>query len=150
MNVAPHKSTGLKLTRVHALACLTALLLFHWVSARASAQDPLGSWEEGPAKKAILDFVARVTRQGGPDFVPPPERIATFDNDGTLWIEQPLYTQFVFALDRVKAMAPQHPEWKTQQPFKASTGERQKDSALKRASGNHENPGGLPHRLHQR
>ena len=119
MNVAPHKSTGLKLTRVHALACLTALLLFHWVSARASAQDPLGSWEEGPAKKAILDFVARVTRQGGPDFVPPPERIATFDNDGTLWIEQPLYTQFVFALDRVKAMAPQHPEWKTQQPFKA-------------------------------
>ena len=79
--------------------------------------DPLPSWNDGPSKKAITDFVARVTTQGGADFVPPAERIAVFDNDGTLWCEQPIYFQPAFALDRVKAMAPQHPEWK-QQPFK--------------------------------
>jgi phosphoglycolate phosphatase-like HAD superfamily hydrolase len=66
-----------------------------------------------------MDFVARITREGGPDFVPPAERIAPFDNDGTLWTEQPMYIQMVFALDRVKALAPQHPEWRDQQPFKA-------------------------------
>jgi FMN phosphatase YigB (HAD superfamily) len=66
-----------------------------------------------------LDFLAAVTREGSPGFVPVRERIATFDNDGTLWVEQPVYTQLAFALDRVKAMAPQHPEWKTRQPFKA-------------------------------
>jgi phosphoglycolate phosphatase-like HAD superfamily hydrolase len=82
-------------------------------------QDPLPSWNEGSAKKAITDFVARTTTQGSPDFVPLDERIATFDNDGTLWIEQPIYNQFVFALDRVKEFAPQHPEWKNKQPFKA-------------------------------
>ncbi len=85
----------------------------------ASAQtDPLPSWNDGPVKKSITDFVARVTAQGGADFVPIPERIATFDNDGTLWCEQPVYSQVQFAFDRVKAMAPQHPEWKTRQPFK--------------------------------
>jgi hypothetical protein len=66
-----------------------------------------------------MDFVARVTREGGPDFVPPVERIATFDNDSTLWVEQPMYTQIAFVLDRVKALAPQHPEWQDQQAFKA-------------------------------
>jgi phosphoglycolate phosphatase-like HAD superfamily hydrolase len=81
--------------------------------------DPLASWNEGAAKKSIIDFVGRVTRDGGPDFVAVPERIATFDNDGTLWTEQPYYFQLAFALDRIKAMAPQHPEWKTKQPFKA-------------------------------
>jgi hypothetical protein len=81
--------------------------------------DPLPSWYEGPAKKSISDFVARVTTQGGPDFVPPAERVAVFDNDGTLWSEQPMYVQLAFALDRVKALAPQHPEWKDKQPFKA-------------------------------
>ena len=81
--------------------------------------DPLPSWNDGPAKKAITDFVGKVTRAGGPDFVPVPERIATFDNDGTLWCEQPMYVQLAFALDRVKAMAGQHPEWKDKQPFKA-------------------------------
>src|SRR5580698_4166856 len=87
---------------------------------RALAQaDPLPSWNEGAAKKAITDFVTRVTKEGGPDFVAVPERIATFDNDGTLWTEQPFYFQFAFAVDRIKAMAPQHPEWKTRQPFKA-------------------------------
>ena len=87
-------------------------------TASAATADPLPSWNDGATKKAIVDFVARVTRQGGPDFVPPAERIATFDNDGTLWAEQPLYFQLLFALDRVKALAPQHPEWKQQQPFK--------------------------------
>jgi hypothetical protein len=79
--------------------------------------DPLPSWNDGGSKKAIVDFVARVTREGGPDFVAPAERIATFDNDGTLWSEQPIYFQLAFALDRVKALAPQHPEWKQKQPF---------------------------------
>src|SRR5688500_15220542 len=86
----------------------------------AQAQsDPLPSWNEGPTKQAITAFVARVTTQGRPDFVPPDQRIATFDNDGTLWIEQPMYVQLAFILDRVKALAPQHPEWKTTQPFQA-------------------------------
>jgi phosphoglycolate phosphatase-like HAD superfamily hydrolase len=81
--------------------------------------DALSSWSDSPQKTAILDFVARTTKQGGPDFVPVPERIATFDNDGTLWSEQPIYFQFAFALDRVKLLAPKHPDWKTTQPFKA-------------------------------
>lgn len=83
------------------------------------AGDALPSWNDGPAKRAIVDFVARVTDADGPDFVPPSERIATFDNDGTLWSEQPLYFQLQFAMDRIKALAPEHPEWKTTQPFKA-------------------------------
>jgi hypothetical protein len=81
--------------------------------------DPLPSWNDGATKKSITDFVARVTTQGGADFVPVEQRIATFDNDGTLWCEQPMYVQLAFALDRVKAMAPLHPEWKDKQPFKA-------------------------------
>jgi hypothetical protein len=88
-------------------------------AARAQPADPLPSWHDGATKKSITDFVARTTTQGGADFVPPAERIATFDNDGTLWCEQPVYFQVAFAFDRVKAMAPQHPEWKTKQPFKA-------------------------------
>jgi hypothetical protein len=86
---------------------------------RAAAQNPLPSWNDGSARQAILRFVADVTRQGGSNFVPVDQRIATFDNDGTLWVEQPIYTQFAFALARVKALAPKHPEWKQQQPFKA-------------------------------
>ena len=81
--------------------------------------DPLPSWNEGMSKKNIVDFVTRTVTEGGPDFIPVSDRIACFDNDGTLWSEQPLYFQFAFALDRIKAMAPQHPEWKTKQPFKA-------------------------------
>src|SRR6266403_2351441 len=89
-------------------------------SALAQAQrDPLPSWNEGATKASIINFVARVTTQGGPDFVPEEQRIAVFDNDGTLWCEQPMYVQLAFALDRVKAMAPLHPEWKDKQPFKA-------------------------------
>ena len=86
----------------------------------ASAQgqpDPLPSWNEGATKAAIVGFVGRVKKQGSPEFVPEAERIATFDNDGTLWAEQPLYFQLVFAIDRVKALAPQHPEWKDKEPF---------------------------------
>ena len=81
--------------------------------------DPLPSWTNGPTKNAIIDFVTRVTTQGSKEFVPPAERIATFDNDGTLWCEKPFYSQLAFAIDQVKAMAPQHPEWKTKQPFRA-------------------------------
>jgi hypothetical protein len=87
------------------------------VATLASAQDQLPSWNDGPAKQAIVDFVAKVTKEGSPDFVPVAERIATFDNDGTLWAEQPMYFQLFFALDRVKALTPQHPEWKTKEPF---------------------------------
>jgi hypothetical protein len=100
---------------------LAALLLtagaIDWTAYAQS--DPLPSWNEGATKKSITDFVARVTTQG-PDFVPVEQRIATFDNDGTLWVEQPIYVQFAFALDRVKEMAPMHPEWQDKQPFKAA------------------------------
>jgi hypothetical protein len=89
------------------------------LAAAGPAADPLPSWNDDAAKRAVIAFVARVTNPGSPDFVPVAERIATFDNDGTLWSEQPIYFQFAFALDRVKALAPQHPEWKTQQPFQA-------------------------------
>ncbi|MEG6507790.1 HAD family hydrolase [Methyloligella sp. 2.7D] len=82
--------------------------------------DPLPSWNEGPTKDAIESFVARVTTPESDAYVPPKDRIATFDNDGTLWIEQPMYVQLAFALDRVKALSNEHPEWKEQQPFKAA------------------------------
>jgi phosphoglycolate phosphatase-like HAD superfamily hydrolase len=95
-----------------ALACMVV-----FIATNAQAADPLASWNDGPAKKSITEFVAKVTKEGSPDFVPPEERIATFDNDGTLWCEQPMYFQLLFALDRVKALAPQHPEWKTKEPF---------------------------------
>ena len=85
----------------------------------AQAKDPLPSWNDGPARRAITDFVARVTTSGGADYVQPAERIATFDNDGTLWAEQPTYFQLQFALDRIKALAPAFPAWKETQPFQA-------------------------------
>ena len=102
----------------------SAILAFVFIglfcaSHRAFAQaDPLPSWNDGPVKSAVTEFVAKVTTEGGADFVKPAERIATFDNDGTLWSEQPIYFQFQFAIDRVKALAPDHPEWKDAQPFK--------------------------------
>jgi len=85
----------------------------------ARADDPLPSWNAGPTKQAILEFVAAVTQEGSEDFVPIAERIATFDNDGTLWCEQPNYVQAFFLVDRVKALAAEHPEWKTKEPFAA-------------------------------
>ena len=83
----------------------------------AHAQNPLPSWNDGLSKKAIVEFVMKVTKEGSPDFVPVPERIATFDNDGTLWAEQPMYFQLAFAIDRVKTLTSQHPEWKDKEPF---------------------------------
>jgi len=97
---------------------LAAVLML--AAAVAEAADPLPSWNDGPAKAAIVAFVERVMKAGSPDFKPEPERIATFDNDGTLWADQPMYFQLYFALDRVKALAPQHPQWKSTQPFKAA------------------------------
>jgi hypothetical protein len=85
----------------------------------AAGTDPLPSWNDGAAKKAIVDFVTVTTTKGSPKFVPLEERIATFDQDGTTWVEHPIYSQVVFALDRVAALAPQHPEWKTTQPFQS-------------------------------
>lgn len=96
------------------LGFLVLLVLAPMVSA-----DPLPSWNDSSAKMTIQEFVAAVTDASGPHFIPPSERIAVFDNDGALWIEQPMYVQLAFALDRVKTLAPQHPEWQTQQPFKA-------------------------------
>jgi hypothetical protein len=86
----------------------------------AVADEPLTSWNHGQASRAIINFVQHVTTAGSANFVPPAERIAVFDNDGTLWVEKPMYVQLAFALDRVKALAPQHPEWKDKQPFKAA------------------------------
>jgi phosphoglycolate phosphatase-like HAD superfamily hydrolase len=88
------------------------------VGGAQTANDPLPSWNDGAAKKAVMGFVAKVTKEGGPDFVPAGERIATFDNDGTLWVEKPIYTQLTFAIDRVAAMSAKHPEWKEQEPYK--------------------------------
>ncbi|MEY3230795.1 MAG: hypothetical protein RL689_884 [Planctomycetota bacterium] len=79
--------------------------------------DPLPSWNEGPAKRSIIDFVAKVTTPGSPDFVPPAERLAVFDNDGCLWSEQPVYFQLLFAMDRVRAMAADRPQWREEEPF---------------------------------
>ena len=88
-------------------------------STAAADTDALPSWNDGPVKSAIIGFVQSATDNKSMKFVPPPERIAVFDNDGTLWASHPIYVQLAFALDRVKALAPQHPEWKDKQPFKA-------------------------------
>jgi len=90
-----------------------------WALAQAAISQSLASWNDGPAKQAIVKFVTDVTTQGASTFVAPSERIAVFDNDGTLWAEQPLAFQAMFMLDRIKAMAPQHPEWKDREPFKS-------------------------------
>jgi phosphoglycolate phosphatase-like HAD superfamily hydrolase len=90
--------------------------------AAPAPRDPLPSWNDTAPKKTVIDFVTRVTTAGGSDFVAPSERIATFDNDGTLWAEQPIYFQFLFALDRVKTLASQHPEWRAKEPFASLVG----------------------------
>src|ERR1043165_9237598 len=97
-------------------SALGALLLIS-VPMLALAQDPLPSWNDTAPKKAIVTFVEKVTKEGSPDFVPVAERIATFDNDGCLWAEQPMYFQLLFALHRVGVLAPKHPEWKEKEPF---------------------------------
>lgn len=102
------KAPRLAAALVCALACIETI---------AQAADRLPSWNDGPAKTAILEFVAKVTKEGTPGFVPPAERIATFDNGGTLWAEQSMYFQFFLAFHRMKALAPRHPEWKDKEPF---------------------------------
>ena len=97
----------------------SALPLLLLLTVPALAADPLPSWNEGPSKQQIIDFVQAVTVEGSQDYVKPAERIAVFDNDGTLWTEQPAYFEVLFAFDEVKRLAPQHPEWKTTQPFQA-------------------------------
>ena len=99
------------------LQTLTGLALV--LCAASVAADVMPSWRDGASREAIVNFVERVTKSGGDDFVPADDRIAVFDNDGTLWSEQPLYFQLLFAMDRVKALAPNHPEWASKQPFKA-------------------------------
>lgn len=107
-------------SQLSSLLALVGMAVIAAASGALAQSDPLPSWNAGAAKSAITAFVDKVTAQGGPDFVAPAERIAVFDNDGTLWCEQPMYVQLAFALDRVKALAGQHPEWKTKQPFKAA------------------------------
>jgi phosphoserine phosphatase len=107
----------MKTTRARNLLAAALVSAVAFTATVARAADPLPSWNDGPAKRAIVAFVTKVTTVGSPEFVPVPERIATFDNDGTLWCEQPIPVQFYFALDRLKALAPQHPEWKTKEPF---------------------------------
>ena len=118
---------------------MTSQLLKHWITRRgwlaavalstllgacapmapAPVADPLPSWNDGPNKQRIIDFVRAVSTEGSKDFVPPAERIAVFDNDGTLWLEYPLYTQVRFVFDRIRALAPMHPEWKDKEPYKS-------------------------------
>jgi phosphoglycolate phosphatase-like HAD superfamily hydrolase len=107
----------MKIIRTQHLIAIALVFVLAITAPIAHAADSLPSWNDGAAKKSVVEFVAKVTKEGGPDFVPPAERIAVFDNDGTLWCEQPMYFQLLFALDRVKALAPQHPEWKTKEPF---------------------------------
>jgi len=103
---------------IERILCLFSVLVIAMSAIVAQAAvDPLPSWNDNAPKKAILTFVEKVTEQDSPTFVPPPERIAVFDNDGTLWAEHPMYFQLFFALDRVKTLSPKHPEWKTQEPF---------------------------------
>lgn len=96
---------------------LYAVFLMLFAPRNATASDPLPSWEDGATKQAIVTFVEKVTNDGTTDFVPPAERIAVFDNDGTLWAELPAYFQLLFAIDRVKALSNSHPEWKEKEPF---------------------------------
>jgi phosphoserine phosphatase len=109
----------LRLSRRTLFAALLAPALVPQSVSAETGADPLPSWNDGNTKQSIIRFVERVTASGGADFVPQEQRIATFDNDGTLWCEQPFYFQLAFAFDELKRIAPKHPEWKTQQPFKA-------------------------------
>jgi len=113
---APDRRLGRRAT----LALLGLAPLLPSATRAQAGADPLPSWRDGAAKRALLDFVAAVTTEGGPDFVRPPERIAVFDNDGTLWVEQPAYTQLLFILDRIRALAPRNPAWQQDPVFQAA------------------------------
>ena len=119
-SVEPVRTREVPTMRTHDVykpGLLAFSLVIALVTGARAQNDRLPSWNDGPSKRAIIDFVTRVTTPGSPDFVPANERCATFDNDGTLWAEQPIYFQLQFAFDRVKALAQQHPEWKTKEPF---------------------------------
>jgi phosphoserine phosphatase len=107
------------LVRGSLLGAVAGLALLLACQSQTTALDSLPSWNDGPAKESIVEFVTKVSEEGGPDYVAPAERIAVFDNDGTLWSEQPMYFQLLFVLDRVKELAPQHPEWRDREPFKS-------------------------------
>jgi phosphoserine phosphatase len=107
----------MKTTRRQDYIAIALLAAAAFTTTIARAADPLPSWNDGPAKQSIITFVEKVTKPGSPGFVPVSERIAVFDNDGTLWAEQPMYFQAFFVVDRIKALAPRHPEWKTTEPF---------------------------------
>lgn len=119
MQTLPRSGFGLKV-RHAVLAALVAALASSAALPAAAQDDPLPSWNDGATKQAILDFITAAATDDGPDFVAPEDRVATFDQDGTTWVEQPpLYGQGLFALDRLAAMAPEHPEWKQTEPFKS-------------------------------
>ncbi len=117
MGMKQNATFGMQRMALKAVLVIAAFVVPGLTPLASRAADPLPSWNDGPAKQSIIAFVEKVTRPGSPDFVPVPERIATFDNDGTLWSEQPVPVQFYFVADRVKALAPQHPEWKEKEPF---------------------------------
>src|SRR5262249_36788104 len=104
---------------IRAAVVVGLIVLLAMLGTARALSDPLPSWNEGIAKQSIFKFIQPVTDRPSPQFLPPQHRIATCDKDGTLWWEQPIYFQVAFALDRVRALAPKHPEWKTKQPFKA-------------------------------
>jgi hypothetical protein len=108
------------MNHVKLLLAALALLLVQSAGAGDATPDPLPSWNDGPSKRAILDYVRRVTAADGPERLAPADRLAVFDNDGTLWTEHPMYVELAFAVDRVRTLAPQHPEWRSQQPFQAA------------------------------
>src|SRR6478735_2838660 len=109
----------MKTTRTKKLLAAALIGGLTFITTVARSADALPSWNDTAPKKSIIAFVEKITKESSPDFVPSPQRIATFDNDGTLWAEQPMYFQLAFALDRVKALSDQHPEWADRQPFKA-------------------------------
>ena len=136
MNWAASSRVGRRalLSALSTLPIAATLLPVPALTQTATTGDPLPSWNDSASKKAIVAFVDRVTKKGSPDFVPEADRIATFDNDGTLWAEQPMYFQLLFALDRVKALAPQHPEWKDEEPFASLLEGRHESCARRQAN----------------
>ena len=115
-------ATAFALTRRRWLAAVAAAVMLAACAPMPKApasSDPLPSWNEGANKQRIVEFVKAVTTEGGKDYVAPQDRIAVFDNDGTLWLEYPMYTQLRFVFDRIRQLAPQHPEWKTREPYKS-------------------------------
>ena len=134
------------LGKARRIGIFAAIFFACFLPSTHAQSDPLPSWNNTSPKQTITNFVQRVTHIGSPDFVPPDQRIATFDNDGTLWVEQPMYFQLAFVIDRVKQLAPQHPEWKTTQPFKRRPRGRRQGRRRHAAQGPCRTLGGHPRR----